>query len=39
MFGTDIIVLMLLVRVILPAALLLWIGDHVQRREVKYRFG
>ncbi len=34
MFGTEVMVVMFLLRVALPVCLLLWIGETVQRRHL-----
>lgn len=39
MFGIEILAVMMLIRLIFPVALLIWVGNRVQRNEVKYRFG
>lgn len=39
MFGIEVIILMIFIRVILPVLLLLVIGDWVQQRETHVRFG
>lgn len=33
MYGTAVMVIMLLLRVVIPVSLLLWIGEVVQRRH------
>ena len=39
MFGTEIVLTLILMRVILPIGLMLLLGEWVRRREIHYRFG
>ncbi len=34
MFGAGVVFVMLLLRVVIPVALLLWVGEAIRRREV-----
>jgi hypothetical protein len=38
MFGTEVIVVLMLIRILLPLGMLLWIGEWVRRRETRYWF-
>jgi hypothetical protein len=39
MFGTGIVLTLILMRVILPIGLMLLLGEWVRQREIHYRFG
>jgi hypothetical protein len=38
MFGFEVILILMIIRVLLPLALILWMGESVRRREVKNLF-
>ena len=39
MFGIEVILLMMFVRVIVPLGLMLWLGEWMRQREAHYWFG
>jgi hypothetical protein len=39
MFGIEVILLLMFVRVIVPFALMLWLGECMRQREAHYWFG
>jgi len=39
MFGTEIVLTLILMRVILPIGFMLLLGKWVRQREIHYRFG
>jgi hypothetical protein len=39
MFGTEIVLALILIRVILPVGLMLLLGEWVRQREIHYWFG
>ena len=39
MFGIEVILTLILVRIILPIGLVLLLGEWVRRREINYWFG
>jgi hypothetical protein len=39
MFGTEIVLTLILMRVILPIGLMLLLGEWVRQREIHYQFG
>ncbi len=36
MFGIEVVLILMLIRVILPLGLMLWVGELVRRRETQY---
>ena len=39
MFEFEVILILMIIRVVLPLALILWVGESVKRQEVKNRYG
>jgi hypothetical protein len=39
MFEFEVILILMVIRVVLPLAFMLWMGESVRRREVKDLFG
>jgi hypothetical protein len=38
MFGIEVVLILMLIRVLLPLGLMLWLGEWVRRREIHYWF-
>ena len=38
MFGIEVILILMLIRVLLPLGLMLWLGELIKRRETQYGF-
>ena len=36
MFGIEVILILMLIRVLLPLGLMLWLGELIKRRETQY---
>ena len=39
MFGIEVVLILMLIRIILPIGLMLLLGEWVRRREIHYWFG
>lgn len=38
MFGIEVVLTLVILRIILPIALVLWLGEWVRQREISYWF-
>lgn len=38
MFGIEVILILMLIRLLLPLGLMLWLGELIKRRETQYGF-